>query len=372
MKSQLVRPCCTKENLTQKIKKMSQVNPRLLSISTANPGYSYPQGKVVKMFNIQDEKIARIYNNSHIKSRNLCFPDASEDGVIPDETSMELWEKHRQNGIETGIRAIELALKNAGLTPQDIDYIACVTSTGFLCPGLSAHFIKALGFRQNVHRIDIVGMGCNAGLNGMQPVVNYCKQNPDGYGLLICTEICSAAYVNESSIGTAIVNSLFGDGAAAAVFGSKKEFEPGMGAEIMGFESHIIPDHIDAMRFDYNGDKFAFYLDRQIPYVLGNNIEKPVKALLDKFGLKIRDIDHWVVHSGGRKVIDSIKYNLNISSHAVRHTEEVLSDYGNLSSGAFLFSHKRLIDENVAQKGDLIFMITMGPGTTIECCIGKF
>ncbi len=351
---------------------MRSEHPRLLSIATANPGKSYPQSVVSEMLDIQNSKIQKIFTNSHIKTRNLCFPEVDEQGNVPEETSLDLWEKHQKYAVETGERAIQGALDKAGLSVEDIDYIACVTSTGFLCPGLSAHVIKKMGFRQNIHRIDIVGMGCNAGLNGMQPVVNYCKQNPDGYGLLLCSEVCSAAYVKDESIGTAVVNSLFGDGSTAAIFGNSPDLEEGMGAEVLGFESFIIPDHIDAMRFDYDGDKYSFYLDRQIPYVLGNNIEKPVKALLKKFDLKIRDIDHWVVHSGGRKVIDSIKYNLNITSHDVRHTENVLGNYGNLSSGAFLFSYQGLLEEKVTQKGDYIFMITMGPGTTIECCVGKF
>lgn len=351
---------------------MNQTNPRLISISTSNPGRTYSQTEVCNMMGVVNSKIAGIYNNSHIKQRNLCFPEQEEGGVLPEESSMDLWNKHRKYAIETGEIAIKGALGKAGLKPEDIDYIACVTSTGFMCPGLSAHFIKKVGFRQNIHRIDIVGMGCNAGLNGMQPVVNYCKQNPNGFGLLVCSEVCSAAYVRDETIGTAVVNSLFGDGSVAAIFGGNQKFREDRGAKIYDFESHIIPDHINAMRFDYNGEKFAFSLDKQIPYVLGNNIEKPVRALLDRHNLKVRDIDHWVVHSGGRKVIDSIKYNLNISDHDVRHTEDVLEEFGNLSSGAFLFSHQRLIDEKIAQEGDNIFMITMGPGTTIECCIGQF
>ncbi|WP_298511923.1 3,5-dihydroxyphenylacetyl-CoA synthase DpgA [uncultured Kordia sp.] len=345
---------------------------RLLGIGTANPGKSYQQSEIAEMLGVMDTKIARIFNNSHIKTRNVCFTDFDENGAVKEETSLDLWNKHRKYAVETAEKAIENALEIAGLTVNDIDYIACVTSTGFLCPGLSAHLIKNMGFRQNTQRIDIVGMGCNAGLNGMQPVTNFCKLHPEKFGLLVCSEVCSALYVKDDTIGTAVVNSLFGDGSTAAVFGNRSELKEGVGAEILAFESFIIPDHIDAMRFDFNGDKYEFYLDRQIPYVLGNNIEKPVKALLKKHGLKIRDIDHWVVHSGGRKVIDSIKYNLDISSHDVRHTIDVLREYGNLSSGAFLFSYKRLIDENIAKKGDNLFIITMGPGTTVECCLGKF
>lgn len=351
---------------------MNNYNPRLITVATANPGVSYKQSQICDMLEYSDSRIAKIFNNAHIESRNLCLPMDEESNKVQDESALDLWEKNRRESISIGQKAIRKALDAAQLHPSDIDYIACVTTTGFLCPGLSAHFIKEMKFRPDIHRIDIVGMGCNAGLNAMQPVVNYCKLNPDGYGLLVCVEICSAAYVKDNSVNTAVVNSLFGDGSAAAIFSCKGEFSKDSGAAIIDFGSHIVTEHIDAMRFDYDGDKYAFKLEKDIPYVLGNNIEIPVNALLKKHGLKIRDIDHWVVHSGGQKVINSIKFNLDISDHAVRHTEYILAEYGNLSSGAFLFAHERLIMERITEPGDNLFMITMGPGTTIECCLAKF
>lgn len=346
--------------------------PRILSIATANPGRKYTQQELLELFGVTDQKIAGLFCNSHIESRYLCLPKPVDAGAMPVETSLDLWEKHREHALATGQVAIGAALKGAELNISDIDYIACVTSTGFLCPGLTARFGKAMGFRQNVHRIDIMGMGCHGGLNGMQPLVNYCKQNPDRRALLVCVEICSAAYVFDMTMRTAVVNSLFGDGCGAAVLGTQANFDPTFGPEILAFESHIIPEQIEAMRFDYDGNKYSFFLDREIPYVLGNHAERPVSALLNRYGLKIPDVKHWVVHSGGRKVIEAIKKSLNITEYDVRHTSSVLRDFGNQSSGSFLFSYKRLIEERVAQQGDYIVMMTMGPGATIECCLARF
>jgi predicted naringenin-chalcone synthase len=58
--------------------------------------------------------------------------------------------------------------------------------------------------------------------------------------------------------------------------------------------------------------------------------------------------------------------NLGLTSYDVRHTTTVLRDYGNLSSGSFLFSMERLLAENKARPGDYGVMMTMGPGATIE------
>lgn len=349
--------------------------PRLISIGTANPGRRYTQDDVVAMFSVTDKRVRRLFSSSHIKTRYLCLESSSGDTdseIPPDESSLQLRDKHFTHALEAGSLAIQAALTGASLCAVDVDYIAVVTSTGFLCPGLSAHLIKRMGLRSDIGRVDIIGMGCNAGLNGMQAVVNYCKVNPEKKGLLLCVEICSAAYVFDDTMRTSVVNSLFGDGAAAAIFCSRSAYTPSRGPTILAFSSHIATDAIDSMRFDFDGSKNSFYLDPAIPYLIGAQFENPVRALLERFGLGVHNVSHWIIHSGGRKVIDSIKYNIGLNSHDVRHTESVLQDYGNLSSGSFPFSHQRLLEEQSACQGDYVLMVTMGPGATIECCLGRF
>lgn len=347
-------------------------HPRLIAIGTQTPPRQYTQSELPALFGATDEKIKRIFSNSHIESRYLCLPEPGPDGRIPDESPAELLEKHRHFALKIGQAAIDKALQKAALTIRDIDYISVVSTTGFLCPSLTAHYIKALGMRPDIQRIDIVGMGCNGSLNGMQPVVNFCALHPDTVGLLLCVEICSAMYVIDDTLGTAVVNSLFGDGAAAAVISARPFESIAAGPRILGFTSHILTEAIDTMRIELRGDKYAFCLDKQIPYFLGIHAKTPVDNLLRRFGLKLRDIDHWVIHSGGRKVIDAIKYSLNITEHDVRHTVNILQNYGNLSSGSFLFAYNRLLEEGVARRGDFMVMMTMGPGATIECCLGEF
>ena len=80
-------------------------------------------------------------------------------------------------------------------------------------------------------------------------------------------------------------------------------------------------------------------------------------------------IAHWIAHSGGRKVIDAVKINLGLTEHDLRHTSAVLREYGNLSSGSFLFSYQRLLDEGRTAAGDYGVLMTMGPGSTIEMAL---
>jgi polyketide synthase Type III len=103
--------------------------------------------------------------------------------------------------------------------------------------------------------------------------------------------------------------------------------------------------------------------------VVGAHAERVVDDLLAGTGLRRSDIDHWLVHSGGKKVIDAVVVNLGLSRHDVRHTVSVLRDYGNVSSGSFLFSYERLLEEERARPGDLGVLMTMGPGSTIETAL---
>ncbi len=342
--------------------------PRIVSVGTANPPRRYTQDEIIELFGETDKRITRFFKSHHIKTRHLYLPDPV-NGKIPNESNQDLSDRHMNGALELGPIAIENCLKPLGLSPEDIDYLCCISSTGFLCPGITAHLTKNMGFRDNVHRFDILGMGCNAGLNGMRPITGLTHANSGKLGLMLCVEICSAAYVYNKSLVTAVVNSLFGDGVAAALIRDDQSDDWQRGPQILDFESYIITDAIGTMRFELEGSKQSFFLDRDIPYVLGNHVENPINRLLGRNNLKLRDINHWVVHSGGRKVIDAIKYNLGLTNHDMRHTLSVLKNYGNLSSGAFLFSYNELRREGVIREGDLGVAITMGPGASIETAL---
>jgi polyketide synthase Type III len=195
---------------------------------------------------------------------------------------------------------------------------------------------------------------------------------------MVCVEVCSAAYVFDGTIRTAVVNSLFGDGAAAVAVRAEGDRTGGADpvggdgtAAILRFASRLIPEAIGAMRYDWDEaqHKFSFFVDRDTPYVVGANAEAVIDALLDGTGVRRSDISHWITHAGGKKVIDSVRVNLGLTAYDLRHTTAVLRDYGNMSSGSFLFSYQQLLDEGRVAPGDHGVMMTMGPGSTIEMAL---
>ncbi len=343
-----------------------QVGVRPISIGTANPPKKYSQADVLDYFGETNTKIRRLFCNSHIQTRYLYLPERVEGEPLREETNKELIDKHLNGVLDIGGRAIENALNPVGLVPADVDFFVTTSSTGLLCPGITAHLAKKMGFREDIQRVDILGMGCSAAMNGFQAAHGLAAARPGSTGIMLSVEICSAAYVYNPKMYTAVVNSLFGDGAGAAVIRSDEDDTWEQGPVMMDFEPQIVTEAIDALKYQMEGTKLSFYLDRDIPYLIGQNVEKPIKRLLGRHGLNVRDIDHWVIHSGGKKVIDAIQYNLGLTPHDVRHTLQILKNYGNLSSASLLFSFNELRKENWVREGDLGVFIAMGPGTSIE------
>ncbi|MCG7202668.1 3,5-dihydroxyphenylacetyl-CoA synthase DpgA [Streptomyces arenae] len=353
---------------------------RIAGVGTATGEQSYSQAELLDLFAITDPKVRSVFLNSAIERRFLATPPRGADGTPRAEAQGQLLAKHKRLALDMGARAVRACLADSGLELADIDYLCCVTTTGFLTPGLSAHLMREMGIRSGASRVDVVGMGCNAGLNALNATASWAVANPGKVAVMLCAEACSAAYVIDSTLRTAVVNSLFGDGAAAialvadppdAAYGPPAGTPDPGSPRILGFASHLISDAIDAMRYDWDDSqgKFSFYLDPNVPYVVGANAEQVVDRLLGAAGLRRSDVRHWLVHSGGKKVIDAVRINLGLTRHDVRHTIGVLRDYGNLSSGSFLFSYERLLTERAARPGDHGVLMTMGPGSTIETAL---
>ncbi len=349
--------------------------PRLIGVGTAVPDTSYTQSDLLEAFHITDPRVRSVFHNSAIERRGLTLPPMAQDGSRSSESQGDLLRKHVVQGIKLGRAAIEACLKEAGARVADVRYLCCVTTTGLLTPGFSALLLKEMGIDPTCSRLDVVGMGCNAGLNALNSVAGWASTHPGELALMVCVEVCSAAYVFDGTLSSSVVTSLFGDGAAAVAVTAPSDNQPQPdGPELLRFSSLIIPEAIDAMRYtwDERHGKFSFRLDPQVPYVVGAHAESALKGLLHNSGVVTSEIAHWVVHSGGKKVIDSVRVNLGLSSHDMRHTTGVLRDHGNLSSGSFLFSYQRLAAGDRARPGDHGVLMTMGPGSTIEMALTRW
>jgi alkylresorcinol/alkylpyrone synthase/polyketide synthase Type III len=340
-------------------------SPRILAIGTANPPNRYSQREVfefaarhVEMY--RNPRIEHIFMTSDVDYRHFAFDLQT---LNPNESADELHERFAEHSVKISKEAIERCLSQTQLTLQDIDYIVAVSCTGYLCPGLSAILIKEMGMRNDLQRADLIGMGCAGAMPGLQRAFDFVKAYPDKKALMIAVEICSACYYVDESLETVVGNAICGDGAAAVLVANHGL---GNGPEIVQFETLIEPSFIDTVGFQFKSGKLRIVLSKDIRDAAGVLASKVINTLLDKAGLKKEEIAHWVVHSGGRKVIDNIKLEVGLDEPQMQQSRRVLKNFGNMSSPTVLFVLDETMKRSNPQPGEFGVMLAMGPGLAIE------
>src|SRR5439155_17153859 len=150
-----------------------------------------------------------------VGGRYLALPLAAYAGLTSFTEANDAWIRV---GLDVGAAAIEDALRRAGLGVKDVDALWCTSVTGVAAPSLDARLINRLGFRPNLKRVPIFGLGCVAGAAGVARAADYLRGHPGEVALLLSVELCSLTLQRDDlSIPNLIATGLFGDGAAAVV-----------------------------------------------------------------------------------------------------------------------------------------------------------
>ncbi|HUI63560.1 MAG TPA: type III polyketide synthase [Bacteroidota bacterium] len=339
--------------------------PRIVAIGRANPPFRYSQREIYEISTrfvpmYRNPRIEQIFMNSDIEYRHLTF---DKETFVPNESSDELHARFETHAVRLGKEAIERCLGQSGASATDVDFVVAVTCTGYLCPGLSAIFIKELGMRTSLQRADLVGMGCAGAMPGLQRAYDYVMAYPERKALLVAVEVCSACYYVDESLETVVGNAICADGAAAVLVANH---DSPSGPQIVRFETLLEPSYIHTVGFQNREGKLRIVLSKDIRDSAGELVAQMVESLLAHAGLRSSEVDHWIIHSGGRKVIDSIRDALRLSERQLTHSRCVLRNFGNMSSPTVLFVLDETMRASSPKAGELGVMIAMGPGLAIE------
>ncbi len=342
--------------------------PRIVALGTATPPNRYSQREIYDISTrfypkYSNRRIEQIFMSSDIEYRHLAL---DKETFVPFETADELHARFAANAVPVAAEAIRSCLGNGGVPIDEIDYVVAVTCTGYLCPGLSALLIKELAMRTDLQRADLVGMGCAGAMPGLQRGYDYVMAYPDRKALVVTVEICSACYYIDDSLETVVGNAICADGAAAVVVANQ---ETESGPAIVRFETLLEPSYIDTVGFQFRSGMLRIVLSKDLRDSAGGLAESLINTMLGKEGITRGDVRHWIIHSGGRKVIDSIKKEAGLSEEQLKHSRCVLRNFGNMSSPTVLFVLKEVETSDPPQKGDIGVMLAMGPGLAIEGAI---
>jgi alkylresorcinol/alkylpyrone synthase len=334
----------------------------LLSLATAVPCHVIEQGDAKALAReafggrkALFDRLSGVFDNAGIARRHIVAPP---DWYLSGHGWNDRNSVYLHAAENLFIEAATAAIDKAGLSPDQIDGVVSVSTTGIATPSLEARVGARIGLRDTVRRVPVFGLGCAGGVNGLSLAARLAAADPGSRWLFVTVETCSISIRLDSDDPAAVVaTALFGDGAAAAVVTSGAHSL----ARITGSAEKIWPDTLRIMGWDVEASGLSVVFDRAIPPFIEAELAEAVAGICAELGIRREDIGRFCCHPGGIKVIDAIESALDLNQGELNLEREVLRDYGNMSAPTVLFVLERLLERGLPDK---VMMTAFGPGFT--------
>lgn len=351
------------------LKPTLQVDMRISSAASALPEHYYPQKTLVEAFRRhwgtrlnRFDVLERLHASAQVDGRYLALPIDS----YPLKSWGEANNRWIESSVQLGHQAICRAIQQAEVDPNDIGAFFFVSITGISSPSVEGRLINRMGLNTHTKRIPIFGLGCVAGAAGIARAADYVKAYPKQAALLLSVELCSLTVQQDDySVANLISTGLFGDGAAAVIV-KGAECPAAGGPEIVATRSNFYNETEHVMGWDISEKGFRIVLSRDVPQVVLDNLGRDVDSFLGDNGLERADIESWVIHTGGPKVLEATEAALSLRPGALRISWDCLRRTGNLSSASVLLVLEEVLRSQRPRLGSWGVLAAMGPGFCSE------
>jgi alkylresorcinol/alkylpyrone synthase len=335
---------------------------RILAVATAVPPYELGQTEVMRRIDLalgpRSREIVRLlpmFGNTGIDRRFSCVP-------IEWYEDLHEWPERNRVYLDSAMDLLESAthrvLARAGRSADEIDAIVVVSTTGIATPSLDALLMERMPLRRTVQRLPIFGLGCAGGAIGLSRAATLASSNPGSLVLFLVVELCALCFRRDDfSKSNIVATALFGDGAAAALISSSGE-----GPRIVGGGEYTWPDSLDVMGWDVTRDGFKAIFSRDIPDLVTTKLHDVTVAFLAQHGLQLGEIDSFICHPGGAKVLDALEVAFELQPGSLGAARDVLREYGNMSAATVMFVLERAIGDSLPWQRALVS--ALGPGFT--------
>jgi alkylresorcinol/alkylpyrone synthase len=273
--------------------------------------------------------------------------------------------------LDLGDQALRLVLGDAGMAPDEVDLVMSTTVTGLATPSLEARLATRTGLRPDVRRVPLFGLGCAAGAAGLGRLHDHLTGRPDQAALLLSTELCSLTLQStDTSMANIVAGALFGDGAGAllAVGRGHPRYgaEPGGGPVVVDARSRLYPGTEGLLGWDIGHWGMRMVLGRELPELVRLHVAEEIESFLAGHDLKPGDVDAWICHPGGPRMLDVLADALALPDAALAASRASLAAVGNLSSASVLHILGRIGAAGPPPPGSVGLMIGFGPGFASE------
>ena len=285
----------------------------LVSLATSVPPYQFHQKQILSAARglLADrypefDTLASLFANTGIRNRY---------GTKPIEWYLEPrgWPERTKAFLEGAeslfVDVARQAIARADLSTTDIDTVVTVCSTGIATPTLEARLSGKMGFRPDVSRVPVFGLGCAGGVSGLSLAARLAEARPGTNVLLVVLELCTLAVRHDTlTKANVVAASLFGDGAAALILRAGD----GGATRVEASGEKLWPDTLDIMGWSVDPEGFGVIFQRTIPDFVQEHMGAAVAEIVAGMELSIDGINRFICHPGGTKVIAALEQALSL------------------------------------------------------------
>ena len=337
--------------------------PRIARVALAHPETSFSQDEVLALLGLSDDEFAqRIFSRCGVRHRRLRLTDDLLSTTVQGRT---LAIEDQLFG--DAVRAID----ELEIDPDDVGVVLSATLYSLGGPTIAHRLLEHYEMDPSIDKYHVVGVGCASAVPLARLASQTLSVHPGKKALVVAAESMTGILMGACAQDTrskTVGSSIFGDGCAAALIedglGGGGAHTP-EGPAIVASKVHQIGGTLGAVRMQLTPEDSYLHLIRELPDVAAEGLGELVDDFLGSSGVDRAAIDHWLVHPGGRRIIESIQEALGLSREDVADSYEVLAEYGNVGTPAIFYVMKRLLDRREPRRGEHGLMVTVGPGITV-------
>ncbi|MCG6950311.1 MAG: ketoacyl-ACP synthase III [Acidobacteria bacterium] len=291
---------------------------------------------------------------------------------------------------DLAVPACARALDNAGLKPEDIDYVIFATMTpDYFFPGSAPFLQRKLGLEQ-VPCLDI-RQQCAGFIYALQLADALIRSGQYRRVLVIGAEVhASLVPWSEHSWSVALGHDhdpvskedyarntetrdrvvLFGDGAGAVVVEAREDGDRG----VVDCLLHTNGDEAERLWTKAAGSAFRPYIRPEMitsgdvtPIVEGRKVyalavtfmPQVTLEILERNGLTTDDLDLVIFHQANLRINEGVQKRLGLPDEKVFNN---IQDYGNTTAGTIPIAYHEALEQGRVKPGDLVAFVGLGSG----------
>jgi predicted naringenin-chalcone synthase len=334
--------------------------PRIARVALAHPETSFSQDEVLALLGLSGDEFAqRIFGRCGVRRRRLALTDESLATTVQGRTlAIE------EQLFGDAVRAID----ELEIDPDDVGVVVSATLYSLGGPTIAHRLVDHYEMDPSTDKYHVVGVGCASAV----PLVRLASQTLSGHpgkkALVVAAESMAGIMMGASDDdprSKTVGSSIFGDGCAAALIEFDETSAHPEGPAVVASKVHQIGGTLGAVRMQLAPDDSYLHLIRELPDVAAEGLGELADDFLGSSGIDRGAIDHWLVHPGGRRIVESMQEALGLSREQVAVSYEVLAEHGNVGTPSIFYVMKRLLDRCEPRRDDRGLMVTVGPGVTV-------